>query len=243
MVQSAILGYPRVGEKRELKFALEKYWKGKIDRNELREVVNMCIDKRINVQKNLDIIPSNDFSYYDTTLDFSREVGNIPEEYDIAKNLDEDGFDQYFAMARGVQRDGIDLPAIEMTKWFDTNYHYIVPQFSKNTKFQFIKNNKNAKGVSKILAEYQNYKNKGIESRPVFLGPISYLLIGKSRDGVNKYDLLDNLLDVYKDIFAELQILGCKFIQIDEPCLVMELSKKDKEKYKYAYEKINSFKG
>ena len=140
-MQTHILGYPRIGSNRELKKACEQYWTGKIDVNDLLEVGKTITQNNWNLQQEagIDLIPCNDFSYYDQVLDMTLTVGAIPERYqEIAFKKSET--DLYFAMARGFQKEGLDITAMEMTKWFDTNYHYIVPEFQKNQEFTLFSN-------------------------------------------------------------------------------------------------------
>ena len=138
-------------------------------------------------------------------------------------------------MARGAQKEGVDVTAMEMTKWFDTNYHYIVPEFTKNQNFKI--------SSSKIFDEYLEAKSLGIETRPVVIGPVSFLLLGKEVDGSSKLELLDNLLVAYKELFAKLQEIGVKDLQIDEPFLVTDLSLDATKAYEKAYAKIKEFAG
>ena len=135
-------------------------------------------------------------------------------------------------MARGYQKDGLDITAMEMTKWFDTNYHYIVPEFSKGQSFKLFSN--------KIINEFIGARQIGINAKPVILGPVSYLLLGKEKEeGFEKLDLIDNLLPVYLEIILKsLQSHGAEYIQIDEPFLVLDLTDKAKEVYTAVYAKI-----
>ena len=230
MVKSANLGFSRVGLNRELKKAVEKYWKKAITEDELQKVAKTLRKTHWELQKeaNIDFIPSNDFSFYDQILDMIATVGAVPKRYDH-KAGEEIDLDLYFSMARGRQ-DGVkDVVAMEMTKWFDTNYHYIVPEFTKDTKFQF--------SFSKIIDQYLEAKNLGIDTRPVIIGPVSFLLLGKSYDGVNQFDLLDNLLTTYQEIITKLVENGAEWIQIDEPFLATEnLTDELKNIYKKSYE-------
>ncbi|MDO6736639.1 5-methyltetrahydropteroyltriglutamate--homocysteine S-methyltransferase [Wenyingzhuangia sp. 2_MG-2023] len=219
------LGFPRIGAKRELKKAIESYWAKNCDQNELQKV---AADIRANNWKKqqdagIDLIPVNDFSFYDQVLDLTLTLGAIPERYqELANDENVSELDLYFAMARGLQTAKHDITAMEMTKWFDTNYHYIVPEFVKNQSFQFLS--------KKISREYKEAVALGINAKPVLISPASYLLLGKEKeDGFDKLDLIDDLLFVYKQIIEELQDLGATQIQIDEPFLALTLS--DKEKF------------
>jgi 5-methyltetrahydropteroyltriglutamate--homocysteine methyltransferase len=159
-------------------------------------------------------------------------LGAIPQRYhDVILNKANNELDLYFAMARGYQKDGLDITAMEMTKWFDTNYHYIVPEFSKGQSFKLFSN--------KIINEFIGAKQIGINAKPVILGPVSYLLLGKEKEeGFEKLDLIDNLLPVYLEILKSLQSHGAEYIQIDEPFLALDLTDKAKEAYTAVYAKI-----
>ena len=175
-------------------------------------------------------IPSNDFSLYDHVLDMCLTVDAIPERFKKLKNK-KNKFDLYFAMARGYQNGKIDIKAMEMTKWFDTNYHYIVPEFKQNQKFNL--------AFSKIIDEFLEAKNFGIITRPVILGPLSFLYLGKSiSNKLNKLKLLNNLIPIYKKIFKLLKSFGADWVQVDEPILSLDLDKDFKEKFIPTY---NSF--
>ncbi|MFJ1390513.1 5-methyltetrahydropteroyltriglutamate--homocysteine S-methyltransferase [Capnocytophaga canimorsus] len=230
-MKTNLLGYPRIGEKRELKKANEAFWAGKISEKALFEVADAIRihNWKIQQEAGIDLLPSNDFSFYDQVLDFSFSVNAIPHRFSPIKHLSDMEF--YFALARGYQKDGIDITAMEMTKWFDTNYHYIVPEFYKNQTFELRHN--------KALAEYQFAKDKGFETKPVLLGVVTYLLLGKEKE--NDFDRLDlalSLLATYKQIIKELVAAGAKTIQIDEPYLVLDLSPKAKETYTMVYESL-----
>ncbi|AWL79185.1 5-methyltetrahydropteroyltriglutamate--homocysteine S-methyltransferase [Capnocytophaga canimorsus] len=230
-MKTNLLGYPRIGEKRELKKANEAFWAGKISEKALFEVADAIRihNWKIQQEAGIDLLPSNDFSFYDQVLDFSFSVNAIPHRFSPIKHLSD--MELYFALARGYQKNGIDITAMEMTKWFDTNYHYIVPEFYKNQTFEVRHN--------KALAEYQFAKDKGFETKPVLLGVVTYLLLGKEKE--NDFDRLDlalSLLTTYKQIIKELVAAGAKTIQIDEPCLVLDLSPKAKETYTIVYESL-----
>ncbi|WP_288791027.1 5-methyltetrahydropteroyltriglutamate--homocysteine S-methyltransferase [uncultured Elizabethkingia sp.] len=233
-MQTHNLGYPRIGKKRELKKACEQYWSGKIIQKELLDVSRRIINENLKLQQEagIDLIPVNDFSFYDHVLDMTLTLGAIPQRYhDVILNKANNELDLYFAMARGYQKDGLDITAMEMTKWFDTNYHYIVPEFSKGQSFKLFSN--------KIINEFIGAKQIGINAKPVILGPVSYLLLGKEKEeGFEKLDLIDNLLPVYLEILKSLQSHGAEYIQIDEPFLALDLTDKTKEAYTAVYAKI-----
>lgn len=205
-MQTHLLGYPRIGSNRELKKACEQYWSGKIVLDELLEVGKTITQNNWKLQQEagIDLIPCNDFSYYDQVLDMTLTVGAIPERYqEIAFKRSE--IDLYFAMARGFQKDGSDITAMEMTKWFDTNYHYIVPEFQKDQEFTLFSN--------KIIKEFISAKQSGINAKPVIIGLLTYLLLGKEKEeGFDKLDLAQNLLPVYIQILKELENHGAEYI-------------------------------
>lgn len=231
------LGYPRVGPFRELKKANEAYWAKKISDEELQQVAKSIRENNWKTQQDagIKLIPSNDFSFYDQVLDLSLTVGAIPSRYNSLLNKLDNNYslDLYFAIARGFQEDGIDVTASEMTKWFDTNYHYIVPEFTKDQSFKL--------SSEKFLNEYKEAKELGIETKPVIIGPITYLLIGKEKEaGFDRIDLIDRLLPVYEQILGKLADAGAQYIQIDEPYLALDLEEKVKALYPSIFEKLNA---
>ena len=230
-MRTHILGYPRIGAKRETKKACEKYWSGKITLEELLETGKQQRHYNWQVQKEagMDLIPVGDFSFYDHILDMTLTVGAIPERFQVLKDLDPT--DLYFAMARGYQKGNHDIIPMEMTKWFDTNYHYIVPEFTKDQKFKY--------SSDKIIHEFREGQAYGIQAKPVIPGPVSFLLLGKEKEkGFDRLDLMDNLLPVYNELFSKLQEAGAEWIQLDEPFLAMDLSDKQKEQYRKVYRHI-----
>lgn len=233
MVVAANLGFPRIGANRELKKATEAYWKGKVSQEDLLQAAKELRAKHWQVQKDAGIehIPSNDFSFYDQVLDMIATVGAVPERYKFSgENVD---LDTFFAMARGRQTDGQDVVAMEMTKWFDTNYHYIVPEFEENQSF--------ALKSTKALDEYNEAKALGIQTRPVILGPVTFLLLGKMRKGdASNISLLDNILPIYEVLLKNLADAGAEFIQIDEPALILDLDAESKAAYEKAYSRLSA---
>jgi 5-methyltetrahydropteroyltriglutamate--homocysteine methyltransferase len=228
------LGYPRIGSQRELKKASEMYWSGKSTLKNLVQVGKTIRQQNWELQKKtaIDLIPSNDFSFYDQVLDMSLTVNAIPERYHpVMLNKNNAELDLYFAMARGYQKDGLDITAMEMTKWFDTNYHYIVPEFHKDQKFSLFSN--------KVVDEFYEAKQLGIISKPVLIGPVSYLLLGKEKEaGFDRIDLIKNLLPIYLDILRKLDKLDVQWVQFDEPFLALDLNEKEKKAFIYAYGEI-----
>jgi len=229
------LGYPRVGAFRELKKANEAYWAKKISAEELLQAGLKIREGNWKTQKEagIDLIPSNDFSFYDQVLDLSLTVGAIPARYNSLLNkIDRQyNLDLYFAMARGFQEEGVDVTAMEMTKWFDTNYHYLVPEFTKDQTFKLTS--------EKFLNEYNEAKSLGIETKPVLIGPITYLLVGKEKEeGFNRIDLIDRLLPVYEEILAKLADAGAQYVQIDEPFLALDIDDATRALYGKVFEKL-----
>ncbi|MET7256599.1 5-methyltetrahydropteroyltriglutamate--homocysteine S-methyltransferase [Dyadobacter fermentans] len=228
------LGYPRVGSLRELKKANEQFWAGTIDRDALQKIARKIRHQNWETQQQagIGLIPSNDFSLYDHVLDTSLMVGAIPGRYhQLLDGKSNKELDLYFAMARGYQKNGLDISAMEMTKWFDTNYHYLVPEFVKDQKFK--------RYSEKVLLEFEDALQKGILTKPVLLGPVTYLLLGKEKEGgFDRIDLLDSLLPVYISILKELAARGIEWVQLDEPGLVLDLNEKDKLAFLSAYNQI-----
>jgi 5-methyltetrahydropteroyltriglutamate--homocysteine methyltransferase len=230
------LGYPRIGSQRQLKKACEQYWAGKIDQHELNQIARKIKEENWQTQLDagIDLIPCNDFSFYDQTLDMSLLLGVIPQRYtqvltEVKTNSETD---LAFAMARGYQKDGLDITAMEMTKWLDTNYHYLVPEFTAKQEFKIFS--------EKIFAEYNTAKQLlGAKAKPVLLGPVSYLLLGKEKEqGFERINLIKALAPVYIDIINRLKQQGAEWIQLDEPYLALDLSKKEKEAFEFAYRNI-----
>ncbi len=223
MVIAANLGFPRIGYRRELKKVLEQYWQKKATAEELETIARSIRKRNWQMQKDagIDHIPSNDFSLYDHVLDTAIIFGAIPKRYRWHDHGHSLNLDTYFHMARGCAQDNCQLhegggvPAMEMTKWFDTNYHYIVPELGADQTFKL--------RSTKPLDEFKEAKTLGIHTRPVLLGPISFLLLAKGHgDNLNCLDFLDRLLPVYLELLALLKDAGCDWLQIDEPCLVLD---------------------
>ncbi|KAL1893894.1 methionine-synthesizing 5-methyltetrahydropteroyltriglutamate--homocysteine methyltransferase [Ceratocystis pirilliformis] len=232
MVQSAVLGFPRMGVLRDLKKATEAYWGGKISQADLLAEAKRLRLAHWKIQKDagVDIIPSNDFALYDQVLSHIQDFGAVPERYTV-NNLNP--VDQYFAMGRGHQKEGVDVPSLEMVKWFDSNYHYVKPTLQDNQTFKLSES-------PKAVNEYKEAKEAGIETRPVLVGPVSFLHLGKADRGqtVDPIDLLEKLLPVYEELLIQLKAAGAETVQIDEPVLVFDLPTKTKDAFKPAYEKF-----
>nr|POE52185.1 putative 5-methyltetrahydropteroyltriglutamate--homocysteine methyltransferase [Quercus suber] len=237
MVQSSVLGFPRMGRLRDLKKATEAYWGGKLSRDELLAEGKRLRLEHWKIQKDagVDIIPSNDFAYYDQVLDHIQLFGAVPDRYS-KHGLDQ--LDEYFAMGRGHQKDGVDVPSLEMVKWFDSNYHYVKPTLQDNQTFKLTAD-------PKPVRHFLEAKEAGIVTRPVILGPVSFLHLGKAdRDqSVDPISLLDKLLPVYEQLLTELKKAGAETVQIDEPVLVFDLPPKIKQAFKPAYEKLTALQG
>ncbi|WP_343184060.1 5-methyltetrahydropteroyltriglutamate--homocysteine S-methyltransferase [Buchnera aphidicola (Ceratovacuna keduensis)] len=228
---SHILGFPRIGSMRELKFAQEKYWNNEIKINDLIYIGKKIRKKNLKIQKSsgLDFVCVGDFSWYDHVLGNSMMLGNIPKRH-INLYKDKIDINTLFGIARGAYYNKNFSHASEMTKWFNTNYHYIVPEFSKNTSFKFI-----WKQILEELDEAINLKFDKI--KPILLGPISYLWLGKIIDKkkFSKLELLDKILPIYKNILFELEKRKINWVQIDEPILTLDISKRWLESFIYSY--------
>lgn len=229
-----ILGYPRIGEKRELKFALEKYWRGEIDQAELRSVGTDLRANNWNTQQQagLDFVTAGDFAWYDHVLTTTLLLGHVPKRH-------RSGFpdlDTLFKVGRGQSQDSCGCSgsaASDMTKWFNTNYHYIVPEFSQDDKFEV--------SWPQLFEEVNEASKAGHKVKPVLLGPISYLYLGKEVDeGFDRLTLLPRLLTAYQAILAKLVKQGVEWVQIDEPVLALELDKPWLDSFKLAYQVIRT---
>lgn len=239
-IKTANLGFPRIGRHRELKFALESYWAGKTDRAALLETARtLRADHwRLQREKGIDIIPSNDFSFYDHVLDTAVMVGAVPPVYGWRGGPVD--LDVYFAMARGSSGNGhadcghahhaAGAAALEMTKWFDTNYHYMVPELKADQRFELTSN--------RPLEAFLEAKALGIHTRPVILGPVTFLKLSKALDDSAPIDLLERLLPVYARILSELADAGVDSVQVDEPALVLDLSDKERQAFALAYKAL-----
>ena len=230
---SSNLGFPRMGVHRELKKALEAHWSGKLDEAGLLAVGKVLKLNHWVLQQQLGIqhIPSNDFSFYDQVLDTAAMVGAVPERY--AWHGPQVDLATYFAMARGTARKSgqADVPAMEMTKWFDTNYHYIVPEFTAKQTFSL--------GSLKPVGEFLEAKAIGVHARPVLLGPVSFLLLGKAKEtGFDPLLLLGRILPVYEEVLRQLVKTGAHWIQLDEPMLALDTRDEARAAFGAAYEQL-----
>ncbi|MGO1750634.1 MAG: 5-methyltetrahydropteroyltriglutamate--homocysteine S-methyltransferase [Marinobacter sp.] len=226
------LGYPRIGARRELKFALEALWNGKSSEAELQATAAGLREQNWKQQADLSFAPVGEFSLYDQVLDMSATLGNLPER---ASTHEGSALDEYFRVARGRSPSDTaccSVHAGEMTKWFDTNYHYIVPEFSADTSFSL-----NADRILEQLAEAQS---QGITAKPVIIGPVTYLWLGKAKDESDRLALLDKLLPVYSELLEKLATGGAEWVQIDEPALVTELDADWKHAFVLAYHELKT---
>jgi 5-methyltetrahydropteroyltriglutamate--homocysteine methyltransferase len=231
------LGFPRIGAKRELKFALESYWKGELRREQLEEIGARLRRHHWVQQSRLDLAPVGDFSLYDHVLDMSFTLGNLPAR---VRDFHGNPLDNYFRVARGRSArtaeahaqccDGV--AAGEMTKWFDTNYHYIVPEFDATTRFEL--------DPSRLVEQLNEAHFQGIRTKPIIIGPVTYLALGKAKDDTDKLALLPRLLPAYLQLLSTLADQGVEWIQIDEPILVTELSEPWKRAFGSAYEALDT---
>lgn len=237
MVRTTTLGYPRIGRGRELKQACEAYWSGKIEAEELRGIGARLRRAHWQAQRDagIDLIPVNDFSFYDQVLDAIALIGAVPERYRWEGGLVD--FATYFAMARGARRADLDATAMEMTKWFDTNYHYIVPEWSRGQRFQL--------ASSKPFDELAEAQAQGIVAKPVLIGPFSLALLGKTRDaGIDLLEeTLSGIVAVYSEVIARLAGMGASWIQLDEPCLVQDRTPEELAALRRSYETLAAQKG
>jgi 5-methyltetrahydropteroyltriglutamate--homocysteine methyltransferase len=233
-MQTHNLGYPRIGDRRELKRACEQYWSGEIGADALVETGKTLRRRNWLLQRDagIDLIPCNDFSFYDQMLDMSWCLGAVPARYaPLMEDARISALDLYFALARGYQEEGFDVVPLEMTKWFDTNYHYLVPEFTRNHSFRL--------DSTKPLDHFLEAKALGIEAKPVLIGPVSYLLLGKEKtEGFHRLDLLDPLLVPYLELLRDLHKHGAHIVQIDEPFLAMDLDERTKQAFLSAYRQI-----
>jgi 5-methyltetrahydropteroyltriglutamate--homocysteine methyltransferase len=235
MAASNIAGFPRIGPRRELKFATEGHWRGEVSEAELLETARRIrLDNwRFMQGAGIDLIPSNDFSLYDQVLDTIAMVGAVPDRYGHGRGPV--GLETYFAMARGRQEGDVDVTAMEMTKWFDTNYHYIVPELGPGTSFSL--------SSTKPFDEHSEAMEElGIDTVPVIVGPVSFLLLGKSADGVSedfdRLGLLEPLLEVYGEVIERLAGQGATWVQFDEPCFAEDRSEPELDALRLAYEEL-----
>lgn len=237
MITTHNFGFPRIGAKRELKFALEAYWKGQSSLEDLKQVGKSLRQGNWALQSNLDLVPVGDFAFYDQVLDMSFTLGNLPAR---VQDFHGDPLDNYFRVARGrsaqagedhVQCCG-GVAAGEMTKWFDTNYHYIVPEFTAKTQFKL--------DATRLLEQLAEAKAQNLKAKPVIIGPVTYLAIGKAKDDSDRLALLPQLLNVYTELLETLAAQDVEWVQVDEPILVTELDAQWQHAFNLAYHHLKS---
>jgi 5-methyltetrahydropteroyltriglutamate--homocysteine methyltransferase len=237
MALASNLGYPRIGPDRGLKRATESYWKAELTAPELLRAGTQLRRQAWEVQRRIgiDLVPCNDFSLYDHVLDAMALVGAVPARYGWQGGSVD--LETYFAMARGVQREGLDVAAMEMTKWFDTNYHYIVPEFAAGQSFSL--------SSSKVFDELAEAREADVNAKPVLLGPVSLILLGKTREPEFRplAELLDPLTEVYGQVIARLAGSGAEWIQLDEPFLVRDTRREELAALERAYGALAETKG
>ena len=237
MTQTHNLGFPRIGARRELKFALESYWRGESTRDELQALGAGLRQRHWEQQAGLDRVPVGDFAFYDQVLDMSFMLGNLPER---VRGFHGDPLDNYFRVARGRSAQGAEdhgaccggVAAGEMTKWFDTNYHYIVPEFEAATAFRL--------DASRLLAQLAQAQALQVRAKPVIIGPVTYLWLGKAKDDSDKLALLARLLPVYVELLDALAAQGVEWVQIDEPALALDLPPAWEHAFRDAYHQLKA---
>ncbi|SEI56428.1 5-methyltetrahydropteroyltriglutamate--homocysteine methyltransferase [Allopseudospirillum japonicum] len=232
MIKIHNLGFPRIGAQRELKFALEKFWRGEISEQALENTGAELRAHHWQVQADLDLVPVGDFSFYDHVLDMSCLLGHWPER---VQGLSGSELDQYFRVARGRSAQDSDCQCVaagEMTKWFDTNYHYIVPEFSAETAFNL--------NPQRLLAQVKQAQALGHTPKVVIQGPVTYLWLGKSKDATDKLTLLPKLLSVYAQLLHALAQEGVRWVQVDESALVTDLDSQWQQAFTSAYQYLDA---
>lgn len=228
MAKTHILGFPRIGANRELKKSLESYWSKEISKEKLISDGNDILHSNWKTQSDcgLDFVTVGDFSYYDHILDTSLLLGVVPSRF-INQLRQVNNLDTIFDMARGTTT----TAALSMTKWFNTNYHYIVPEFNQDQVFKISSN--------KLFNEIMDAKNLGYNVKPVLIGPMTYLWLGKGNSKFDKLSLLPNLIKAYNEILVNLQGMGVKYLQIDEPILTLELPEIWQKAFQEAYSSLD----
>ncbi len=226
------LGFPRIGAQRELKFGLEAFWRGEASAEQLNALGTWLREQHWQLQAGLDFVPVGDFALYDQVLDMSFTLGHLPER---VRDLPGSELDQYFRVARGRSAgDSTGVAAGEMTKWFDTNYHYIVPEFTADTQFSL--------NASRLVQQLAQARAQGVNPKPVIIGPVTYLALGKAKDDSNKLALLERLLPVYAQLLDTLAAEGVEWVQVDEPILVTELDADWQHALNTAYHQLKNSK-
>lgn len=233
-MQTSVIGFPRVGSLRELKFATEKYFRNEITQEELQETAKEIRTSQWKLQKEsgVDYISSNDFSFYDCTLDTAVLFNIVPKRY---KELGLSALDTYLAMARGYQGEKGDVKALAMKKWFNTNYHYMVPEIEDDTQVKLVGN--------KLFEEYQEAKAEGVETKPVVTGAFTLLKLLRYTGKKTEQDFVNVIISVYCELLRKCNSLGVKWLQFDEPYLVHDLTEEDLQLFEKLYSSILVSKG
>lgn len=233
-MSTSVIGYPRIGKLRELKFAIEAYFKGDKNQNELLALAKSlrATHWQLQAENKIDYISSNDFSFYDAVLDTANLLNVVPKRY---QQLALPELGQYFAMARGYQGEKGDVHALAMKKWFNTNYHYLVPEIEATTEIKLV--------GTKPFDEYLEAKQLGIETKPVIVGPLTFLKLAKLPAGQTYQQYQNAIIGAYQDIIAKFAQLGTEWLQIDEPILVTDLTKQDIQSFEQIYQAILPTKG
>lgn len=233
-MKTSIIGFPRVGELRELKFATEKFFKNEINEETLNQIAKDLRKKhwQLLVEQEIDFIPSGDFSFFDTTLDTAVLLNIIPKRY---QELPLSSLEKYFALARGYQGEAGDVRALAMKKWFNTNYHYMVPEIDADTEIKLV--------GEKLFNEYIEAKEYGIETRPTIVGPFTLLKLATYTSEKKAGDFFEAIIQAYQDIFARLNEIGCQWVQIDEPALVLDTTSEEIHQFQNLYQQLLIKKG
>jgi 5-methyltetrahydropteroyltriglutamate--homocysteine methyltransferase len=233
-MKTSVIGYPRIGDLRELKFATEKYFRGEITANELENTAKQIRLKNFELQKanGIDFIPSNDFSYYDNVLDTAFLLGAVPARYtQLGLNV----LDTYFAAARGYQGEKGDVKALAMKKWYNTNYHYIVAELDDSTQIKLT--------GTKPLDLYKEAADAGVQTKPTLIGPYTFLKLATYKGKKQAADFADDTAAAYSELVQKLSALGAQWVQFEEPSLVKDMSEEDIGLFVSLYQKILCSKG
>ncbi len=233
-MKTSVIGFPRVGALRELKFTTEKYFKKQITEEELQNTAKDLRKKHWGLLKTagIDSIPCNDFSFYDGLLDTTYALGVIPKRY---RALQASPLDTYFAMARGHQAADGDVKALAMKKWFNTNYHYIVPELEDDAQIAF--------DGSKVFSEWEEAKALGINAKPVLAGPYTFLKLARTVGNRDKASYVDELVAAYSTFLQEADKRSIDWVQFDEPCLVQDVTEADRACFLQMYKELLARKG
>ncbi len=229
IMKTSVIGFPRVGTLRELKFASEKYFRHEITAEELTGIATDLRRRHwvTQVAAGIDLIPSNDFSFYDIVLDTAVLLGIVPKRY---RELNVSKLDTYFAMARGYQGESGDVKALAMKKWFNTNYHYIVPEMEDDTVISL--------GSEKLIGEYDEARELGIKTKPMVTGPYTMLKLCRYVGTKNAWDVADDVAEAYRQLIAECADKNVEWLQFDEPSLVRDMDADDKALFHRVYDRI-----